>query len=81
MQKAGSRSTYCSRAITPPAARPKACLRKSRRSCMSMSGGTALLEFHLTVAGTHENVTVSGAPVLVEAQASTPFPRYSMNVR
>jgi hypothetical protein len=34
-------------------------------------GGTALLEFHLTVAGAQEKVTVSGAPALVEPQTST----------
>jgi hypothetical protein len=28
-------------------------------------------EFHLTVAGAQENVTVSGAPALVEPQTST----------
>ncbi len=34
-------------------------------------GGTTLLEFHLTVAGAQEKVTVSGAPALVEPQTST----------
>jgi hypothetical protein len=34
-------------------------------------GAAAVLEFHLTVAGAHENVTVSGAPALVEPQTST----------
>jgi hypothetical protein len=33
-------------------------------------GGAAALEFRLTVAGVHENVTVSGAPALVETQPS-----------
>jgi len=33
-------------------------------------GGAAALEFHLTVAGVQENVTVSGAPALVETQPS-----------
>jgi len=31
-------------------------------------GGAAELEFHLTVAGAHENVTVSGEPTLVETK-------------
>ena len=31
-------------------------------------GAAAELEFHLTLAGAHENVTVSGAPALVETQ-------------
>jgi outer membrane receptor protein involved in Fe transport len=31
-------------------------------------GGVAALDFHLTVAGAHESVTVSGAPALVETQ-------------
>ena len=31
-------------------------------------GATANLEFHLTIAGTHENITVSAAPALVETQ-------------
>ena len=31
-------------------------------------GAVAVLEFHLTIAGAHENVTVSGAPALVETQ-------------
>jgi hypothetical protein len=31
-------------------------------------GGAAALQFRLTVAGAHENVTVSGAPALVETQ-------------
>jgi len=34
-------------------------------------GAAAVLEFHLTIAGVHENVTVSGAPALVEPQTST----------
>jgi len=34
-------------------------------------GAATNLEFHLTVAGTHENVSVSGAPALVEPQTST----------
>ncbi|HEY6371506.1 MAG TPA: carboxypeptidase-like regulatory domain-containing protein [Candidatus Sulfotelmatobacter sp.] len=34
-------------------------------------GGTGLLEFHLTIAGAQEKVTVSGAPALVEPQTST----------
>ena len=34
-------------------------------------GGAVELEFHLTVAGAHENVTVSGAPALVETKSST----------
>jgi hypothetical protein len=33
-------------------------------------GGAAALEFRLSVAGVHENVTVSGAPALVETQPS-----------
>ncbi len=33
-------------------------------------GAATNLDFHLTVAGTHENVTVSGAPALVEPQTS-----------
>jgi hypothetical protein len=33
-------------------------------------GGAAVLEFRLTIAGAHENVTVSGAPALVETQPS-----------
>ena len=33
-------------------------------------GGVAALEFRLSVAGVHENVTVSGAPALVETQPS-----------
>jgi len=33
-------------------------------------GGTAELEFRLTIAGAHENVTVSAAPALVETQPS-----------
>ena len=33
-------------------------------------GGAAELEFRLTVAGAHENVTVSGAPALVETKSS-----------
>ncbi len=33
-------------------------------------GGVAELEFRLTVAGAHENVTVSDAPALVDTQAS-----------
>jgi hypothetical protein len=33
-------------------------------------GGAAELEFHLIVAGAHENVTVSGAPALVETNPS-----------
>jgi len=33
-------------------------------------GGAAELEFRLTVAGAHENVTVSGAPALVETKPS-----------
>ena len=33
-------------------------------------GGAAQLEFHLTVAGAHETVTVSGAPGLVETRSS-----------
>jgi hypothetical protein len=33
-------------------------------------GGIAEMEFRLTVAGAHENVTVSGAPGVVETQAS-----------
>jgi hypothetical protein len=31
-------------------------------------GATTNLEFHLTIAGTHENITVSAAPALVETQ-------------
>src|SRR3984885_12674805 len=31
-------------------------------------GAAAELEFHLTLAGTHENVTVSGTPALVDTQ-------------
>jgi hypothetical protein len=34
-------------------------------------GAVTNLEFQLAVAGTHENVTVSGAPALVEPQTST----------
>jgi hypothetical protein len=34
-------------------------------------GAAAALEFRLTIAGAHENVTVSGAPALVEPQTST----------
>ena len=34
-------------------------------------GAAAVLEFRLTIAGVHENVTVSGAPALVEPQTST----------
>ena len=34
-------------------------------------GAAAVLEFHLTIAGVHENVTVSGSPALVEPQTST----------
>jgi hypothetical protein len=34
-------------------------------------GAAAVLEFHLTIAGVHENVTVAGAPALVEPQTST----------
>ena len=33
-------------------------------------GGAAVLEFRLTIAGIHENVTVSGAPAVVETQPS-----------
>ena len=33
-------------------------------------GGTAQFEFHLTVAGAHETLTVSGAPVLVDTKPS-----------
>ncbi len=33
-------------------------------------GGAAELEFRLTIAGAHENVTVSGAPALVETKTS-----------
>jgi outer membrane receptor protein involved in Fe transport len=33
-------------------------------------GAAAVLEFRLTVAGAHESVTVSGAPAIVETQAS-----------
>jgi hypothetical protein len=31
-------------------------------------GAAATLEFHLTIAGAHENITVSAAPTLVETQ-------------
>jgi hypothetical protein len=34
-------------------------------------GAAAALEFHLAIAGAQENVTVSGAPALVEPQTST----------
>ena len=34
-------------------------------------GAAAVLEFRLTIAGVHENVSVSGAPALVEPQTST----------
>jgi len=34
-------------------------------------GGIAELEFHLTIAGAHENLTVSGAPALVETKTSS----------
>ncbi len=34
-------------------------------------GGTALLTFHLSVAGAQEKITVSGAPALVEPQTSS----------
>jgi len=33
-------------------------------------GGVAVLEFRLTIAGAHENITVSAAPALVETQPS-----------
>jgi hypothetical protein len=33
-------------------------------------GGAAVLEFRLAIAGAHENVTVSGAPALVDTQPS-----------
>ena len=70
LPRAASRSTCCRPATTPRASWRKACRRRSRPSCTSMSAAAAELEFRLTIAGAHENVTVSGAPALVETKPS-----------